>query len=115
MTTVRTLFDNPPPPKLARKTDPETSHDAAQIAPVTTCEDRFFYILLHHGPMTSKECAAKCMQRFDPALTGQAWQDRFDTYRKRAGRLKGNVEKGIKARIVATDEVRSGCEVLRVI
>lgn len=112
-----TLFDtgtNAGSTALARRTDSETSHEAAAKVDAETCEERFFQVLKSMGSATSPEVAEKCMGRFEDIIDGDAYFKRRETYRKRAGKLKGDADKGWPVRIVATGEKRDGCEVLRV-
>lgn len=68
----KTLFDTPAkPPKLARSSDPETSHEAAKKAEATRTEtvDRCVEILRRaSNPMTADEVALKAVGDFFPHL-----------------------------------------------
>ena len=93
MTIQRQLFDDERPPKIARDSDPETSHDAAaEIKPKSgLLEARMTSIWWHNGPLTANEAAALAVVYY--ANNGKPHG--HETYRKRYdGLLK-------KSRIVA--------------
>ena len=89
----QTLFDDDRPAKIARDTDPETSHDAAaEMRPtLSALESRMADVWRQNGPLTANEAAdIAALTEYTLPLGANA-----ETYRKRYdGLLK-------KCRIVA--------------
>jgi hypothetical protein len=93
-----TLFDDERPAKIARGSDPETSHDAAaEMQPKCgLLEARMTSVWWHNGPLTANEAAAIAVVYY--ANNGRPHG--HETYRKRYdGLLK-------KCRIVADGKKR---------
>ena len=93
--TQLTLFDTPQSPrKLARDTDPQTSHDAAKRTATALDRSRVLEVFREAWPlaMSAQEAAVKCAEK-----NGEAGDfTRTETYRKRAGELKQLEETGEK-------------------
>tara|TARA_R110000824_G_scaffold69785_5_gene179598 strand:- start:380 stop:727 length:348 start_codon:yes stop_codon:yes gene_type:complete len=84
-----TLFDDERPAKIARDSDPETSHDAAaEMQPKCgLLEARMTSVWWHNGPLTANEAAAIAVVYY--ANNGKPHG--HETYRKRYdGLLKKN-------------------------
>lgn len=75
--------DFPETPATARRSDPETSHDAAASVDATELEDEVLCDLRRHGPATTVELAARMRRelvtispRMKPLeLKGLVWRD----------------------------------------
>ena len=98
VTIQQTLFDDERPAKIARASDPETSHDAAaeMLPKLGLLEQRFLNVMRSEGPMTANE-TAEIAERW---YRGTPPQATCETFRKRyTGLLK-------KCRIVADGKKR---------
>ena len=91
-----TLFDCPEATAaIARHSDPETSHKAAErIQPtVTARQQQCLEVLRNFGqPMTSNELAKACCDRFcsDLKVDPVQFAKKLENYRKRADEIKRN-------------------------
>ena len=88
-----TLFDDERPPKIARDSDPETSHAAAaeMLPKLSVLEQRMLWTFRSDGPCTANEAAVIAEDDY----LHEKVQANAETYRKRYdGLLK-------KSRIVA--------------
>lgn len=91
----RTLFDEAEPvvaPPIARRSDPQTSHDAAKKAEAIRTEtvDRCFAILKAAGePLTAEEIAFRAVNEYLPGLTKFTGEyvNAVGNHRKRAHEL----------------------------
>lgn len=81
--------------KIARNSDPLTSHKAAEKVKhrVTARQLQCLEVLREHGQsLNSKELAAMCCDKFCPELKvdPKAYADKLDNFRKRADEIKRN-------------------------
>jgi hypothetical protein len=91
----RTLFDEAEPvvaPPIARRSDPQTSHDAAKKAEAIRTEtvDRCFAILKDAGePLTAEEIAFRAVNEYFPGLAKftSEYVNAVGNHRKRAHEL----------------------------
>ena len=85
--TQLTLFPiDSPPRKLARESDPETSHEAARKTDTSRDRSRVLHVFRQAWPngLTAKEAATRCARQHGEEND----HTRIETYRKRAGELK---------------------------
>lgn len=86
-----------PATPIARRSDPVTSHKAAaKVKHVVTARQlQCLEVLREHGqPVTSKELAALCCEKFCSYLKvdPKAFADKLENFRKRADEIKRNSE-----------------------
>ena len=98
MTHQPTLFDDERPAKIARDSDPDTSHDAAaEMQPkLSALESRMADVWRSNGPLTANEAAEiAVLTEYTQSLGANA-----ETYRKRYDALLK------KSRIIADGKKR---------
>ena len=81
MTIQQTLFDDERPAKIARASDPDTSHDAAaeMLPKLSALESRMADVWRQNGPLTANEAAdIAALTEYTQSLGANA-----ETYRKR--------------------------------
>ena len=88
MTIQRQLFDDERPPKIARDSDPETSHDAAaEIKPkLGKLEERMYAGFVQESPCTANEAAEATAQGYhfvDPHTNAETYRKRYDALLKK--------------------------------
>lgn len=110
-----TLFDEAEPvavASIARRSDPETSHDAAKKAESGRTELQSLCIgfwVQTNAAMTVKEVAAEIMRRCFPEIkkTDERYPTQLDNCRKRANEVANK-------HCIKLQERRDGCRVFRI-
>ena len=92
MTQLTLFLVEPPPSKLARESDPETSHKAARKTDSSRDRSRVLQVFREAWPngLTAKEAATRCARQHGEEND----HTRIETYRKRAGELEEIVDTG---------------------
>jgi len=91
------LFPDDRPPKLARDTDPETSHDAAAevVLKLSRLEERMHAGFVQESPCTVNEAAeatARGYSFIDPQVAVETYRKRYTGLLKK-GRIKSDGKK----------------------
>ena len=88
MTIQHTLFPDERPAKIARDSDPDTSHDAAaeMLPRLGLLEQRFLNVMRSEGPMTANETAEIAERWYrgtPPQATCETFRKRYDALVKK--------------------------------